>query len=160
MPFGLGKSEKRTEDEDMAPKRTAEDSEVAPATGSDNGAQEGDSPTTADPPATEDQAKTGKEYRAPVFRPDYIDEDTSREGAAATTPAREPLEGDTFFVSVTKQDGSETHRFEDPAEAQAFVEQLLEDGVPQEEVAAFSGHKLALAVSHRPIVKLMGSQKD
>ncbi len=160
MPFGLGKSEKRTEDEDMAPKRTAEDSEVAPATGSDNGAQEGDSPTTADPPATEDQAKTGKEYRAPVFRPDYIDEDTSREGAAATTPAREPLEGDTFFVSVTKQDGSETHRFEDPAEAQAFVEQLLEDGVPQEEVTAYSGRKLALAVSHRPIVKLMGSQKD
>jgi hypothetical protein len=158
MPFGLGKSEKRTEDEDMAPKRTAEDSEVAPATGSDNGAQKGDSPTTAEAPATEDQAKTGKEYRTPVFRPDYLDEDASREGAAATTPAREPLEGDTFFVSVTKQDGSETHRFEDPAEAQAFVEQLLEDGVPQEEVAAFSGRKLALAVSHRPIVKLMGSQ--
>ncbi len=160
MPFGLGKSEKRTEDEDMAPKRTAEDSEVAPATGSDNGAQEGDSPATADPPATEDQAKTGKGYRVPTFRPDYLDEDASRGSAAATTPAREPLEGDTFFVSVTKQDGSETHRFEDPAEAQAFVEQLLEDGVPQEDVAAFSGRKLALAVSHRPIVKLMGSQKD
>ncbi len=159
MPFGLGKSEKRTEDEDMAPKRTAEDSEVAPTTGSGNGAREGDSPATADPPATEDQAKTGKEYRAPTFRPDYLDEDEPRKGAAATTPAREPLDGDTFFVSVTKQNGSETHRFEDPIEAQTFVEQLLEDGVPQEEVTAFSGHKLALAVSRRPIVKLLSSQE-
>ncbi len=160
MPFGLGKSEKRTEDEDMAPKKTAEGSGVAPATGSDNGAREGDSPATADPPATEDQAETGKEYRAPEFRPDYLDENAPRKGAAATTPAREPPEGDTFFVSVTKQDGSETHRFEDPAEAQAFVEQLLEDGVPQEEVTAFSGRKLALAVSHRPIVKLVSGKGD
>ena len=160
MPFGLGKSEKPTEDEDMAPKKTAEGSEVAPATGSGNGAREGDSPATADPSAIEDQAKTGKEYRAPTFRPDYLDEDASRKGTAATTPAREPPDGDTFFVSVTKQDGSETHRFEDPIEAQAFVEQLLEDGVPQEEVTAFSGRKLALAVSHRPIVKLLSSQED
>ena len=144
----------------MAPKKTAEGSEVAPATGADNGAREGDSPATADPPAIEDQEKTGKEYRAPVFRPDYIDEDASRKGAAATTPAKEPPEGDTFFVSVTKQDGSETHRFEDPNEAQAFVEHLLEEGVPQEEVTAFSGRKLALAVTHRPIVKLVGSKDD
>ncbi len=160
MPFGLGKSEKHTEDEDMAPKRTAEGNEVAPATGSDNGAREGDSPATAGPPATEDQAKTDKEYRAPTFRPDYLDEDAPRKGTAATTPTREPLEGDTFFVSVTKQDGSETHRFEDPVEAQAFVEQLLEDGVSQEEVTAFSGRKLALAVSHRPIVKLVSGKGD
>ncbi len=159
MPFGLGKSEKRTEDEDMAPKRTAEGSEVAPATGSGNGAREGDSPATANAAATEDQAKTGEEYRAPKFRPDYLDEDAPRKGTAATTPAREPLDGDTFFVSVTKQNGSETHRFEDPIEAQTFVEQLLEDGVPQEEVTAFSGRKLALAVSRRPIVKLLSSQE-
>ncbi len=160
MPFGLGKSEKRTEDEDMASKETAEGSEVAPATGSGNGAREDDSPATANAPATEDQAKQGKEYRAPTFRPDYLDEDEPRKGAAATTPAREPLDGDTFFVSVTKQNGSETHRFEDPIEAQGFVEQLLEDGIPQEEVTAFSGRKLALAVSRRPIVKLLSSQED
>lgn len=160
MPFGLGKSEKRTEDEDMASKRIAEDSEVAPTTGSDNGAGEDASPATAGPPATEDQAKTDKEFRAPKFRPDYLDEDVSRESAAANTPARKPPEGDTFFVSVTKQNGSETHRFENPIEAQTFVEQLLEDGVPQEEVAAFSGRKLALTVSHRPIVKLVGSKGD
>ncbi|KKL18098.1 hypothetical protein LCGC14_2478940, partial [marine sediment metagenome] len=102
MPFGLGKSEKRMEDEDMASKKTAEGSEVAPATESDNGAREGDSPVTTDPPTTEDQAKTDKEYRAPTFRPDYLDEDTPRKGTATTTPAGEPLEGDTFFVSVTK----------------------------------------------------------
>ncbi len=160
MPFGLGKSEKRTEDEDMAQKKTADGGEVAPATGSDKGTQKGDSPATADPPATEDQAKTGEEYRVPTFRPDYLDENTRRKGTAPTTPAREPLEGDTFFVSVTKQDGSETHRFEGPIEAQAFVEQLLGDGVPQEEVTAFSGRKLALAVSRRPIVKLLSSQED
>ena len=160
MPFGLGKSEKRTEDEDMAPQKTAEGSEVAPTTGSDNGAGEGASPATAGPPATEDQAKTDKEFRAPEFRPDYLDEDAPRKGAAAATPAREPPGGDTFFVSVTKQDGIETHRFEKPIEAQTFVEQLLKDGVPQEEVTAFSGRKLALAVSHRPIVKLVGSKGD
>ncbi len=160
MPFGLGKSEKRMEDEDMAPKKTAEGSEVAPATGSDNGTREGDSPATADPPTTEDQAKTGNEYRAPQFRPDYLDEDAPRKGTAAATPARKTPDGDTFFVSVTKQDGIETHRFEDPLEAQGFVEQLLEEGVPQEEVTAFSGRKLALAVSHRPIVKLLSSQED
>ena len=160
MPFGLGKSEKRTEDEDMAQKQTAEGSEVAPATGSDNGTREDDSPATADPPATEDQAETGKEYRAPSFRPDYLDEDAPTGSAAATTPARKPPKGDTFFVSVTKQDGNETHRFEDSIEAQAFVEHLLEEGVPQEEVTAFSGRKLALAVTHRPIVKLLSSQED
>ena len=144
----------------MAPKKTAEDSEVAPATGSDNGAREGESPAPADPPATEDQAQTAQEYRAPRFRPDYLDEDAPRIGTAAKKPARERPEGDTFFVSVSKQDGSETHRFEDPIEAQTFVEQLLEDGVPQEEVTAFSGRKLSLAVSHRPIVKLLSSQED
>ncbi len=144
----------------MTPKKVDEDSEVAPATGSDNGAREGDSPATADPPAAEGQAETAKEFRAPRFRPDYLEEDESRKGAAATTPAREPPQGDTFFVSVTKQDGIETHRFEDPIEAQGFVEHLLEEGLPQEEVTAFSGRKLALAVSHRPIVKLLSSQED
>ena len=156
MPFGLGKSEKRPEDEHMAPKETAEGNEVAPATGSDNGTREGDSPATADPPGTEDLAKTDEEYRPPTFRPDYLDEDSPRGSAAATTPAREPPEGDSFFVSVTKQDGSETHRFEDAIAAQTFVEQLLEGGVPEEAVTPFSGRKLALAVSHRPIVKLLG----
>ncbi len=144
----------------MTPKKTAEGDEVAPATGSDNGAREGDSPATADPRATEDQPTTGNEYRAPEFRPDYLDEDAPRKVTAATTPAREPPQGDTFFVSVTKQEGIETHRFEDPIKAQGFVEQLLEDGLPQEEVTAFSGRKLALAVSHRPIVKLLSSQED
>ncbi len=144
----------------MAPKGTAEGSEAAPATASDNGAREGDSPATADPRAAEDQPTTGNEYRAPEFRPDYLDEDAPRKVTAATTPAREPPEGDTFFVSVTKQDGIETHRFEDPIKAQGFVEQLLEDGLPQEEVTAFSGRKLALAVSRRPIVKLLSSQED
>ena len=160
MPFGLGKSEKRTEDEDMASKETAKDSEVAPTAGSDNGVREGASPATAGTPATEDQTKMGNEYRAPDLRPDYLDEDAPRKGAAAATPAREPPGGDTFFVSVTKQDGIETHRFENPIEAQSFVEQLLEDGVPQEEVTAFSGRKLALAVSHRPIVKLVSGKGD
>ncbi|MEE9533863.1 MAG: hypothetical protein V3W06_05555, partial [Acidimicrobiia bacterium] len=73
----------------MTPKKVDEDSEVAPATGSDNGAREGDSPATADPPAAEGQAETAKEFRAPRFRPDYLDEDAPSKGTAATTPARE-----------------------------------------------------------------------
>ena len=159
MPFGLGKSEKHMEDEEMAPKKAAEGSEVAPTTRSDNG-REGAPPVTAGPHATKDQAKRDNVFRPPELRPDYIDEDASRESAAATKLARKPPVGATFFVSVTKGDGIETHRFEDPIEVQTFVEQLLEDGVPQEEVTAFSGHKLALAVSHRPIVKLVASKGD
>ena len=159
MPFGLGKSEKRTEDEDMAPEKTPEGNEIAPTTGSDNG-REGAPQVTAGPHATEDQAKRDNVFRPPELRPDYLDEDASRESAAATPPARKPPEGDTFFVSVTKQDGIETQRFKNAIEAQTFVEKLLEDGVPQEEVAVFSGRKLALAVSHRPIVKLVGSKGD
>ena len=158
MAFGLGKSEKRTENDDMSPQETAEGSEVAPTTGSDNGAREDASPATAGPPTTEGQKKMGNEYRAPDLRPDYLDDDAPRKGAAAKTRASQPPGGDTFFVSVNKKDGSETHRFEDPAAAQTFVEQLLEDGVPQEEVTAFSGRKLALAVTQRPIVKLMGGK--
>ncbi len=157
MPFGLGKTEKSTETEDTALK---EDGEVAPSTGSDNGAGKGDSSTTVDTPATKDQAEEETPQRAPVFRRDYLDEEAAREGAAAATPTRPPPHADVFFVSVTKKDGSETHRFADPIEAQAFVEQLLEEGVAREELTAFSGHKLALEVTHRPVVKLLGGQQD
>ena len=160
MPFRIGKSEKRTEDEDMALKETAEGDEVAPSSGSDNGARKGDSSATEDPPVTEDQAETGKAYGTPKFRHDYLDEDAAREGAAAATPTRPQPHADVFFISVTKKDGSETHIFADPVEAQTFVEQLLEEGVAREEVTAFSGRKLALEVTHRPIVKLLGSQQD
>ncbi|MCH7523161.1 MAG: hypothetical protein IH920_05265, partial [Chloroflexi bacterium] len=110
----------------MAPKKTAEGSEIAPTTGSDNG-REGAPQVTAGPHATEDQAKRDNVFRPPELRPDYLDEDASRESAAATPPARKPPEGDTFFVSVTKQDGVETERFKNELEAQTFVEKPLED---------------------------------
>jgi hypothetical protein len=160
MAFGLGKSEKRTEAEDTALKETDEGGEVAPSSGSDNGTGKGDSSATADTPATEDQTEEETPQRATVFRHDYLDEEAAREGAAAATPTMPLPHADVFFVSVTKKDGSETHRFADPVEAQTFVEQLLEEGVAREEVTAFSGRKLALEVTHRPIVKLLGGQQE
>ena len=159
MPFSLGKSEKRSKDEGAALEETPEDSEDASSADGDNGAQESGPSAVADPPATGGRAKKDKAYRPPTFRPDYLDEEAGREGAAAA-PARDAPRGDTFFVSVIRQDGSEVHRFDNPAKVQAFVEELLGEGIPQEEVTAFSGRKLALEVSHHPIVKLFSGQED
>ncbi len=160
MPFGLGKSDKPPEDEGATVEETLESSVATPSAGSDNGAEVGASSAIAEALAADDQAETGKAYRPPTFRPDYLDEDAGREGAAASASAGEPPRGDTFFVSVVKQDGCEVHRFDDPAEAQAFVEELLEKEVPEEEIAAFSGRRLSLKVSRRPIVKLSSDQED
>ncbi len=91
-----------------------------------------------------------------AFRPTFLDSDAPSERA----PAAQPPKSDAFFVSVTKDGGTETHHFNGPSQAQTFVEQLLEEGVPQEEVTAFSGRRIALRVSRRPIVKLVTSQDD
>src|SRR4030042_105680 len=77
----------------------------------------------------------------------------ARGGSGEGAPEAQPPKGDAFFVSVTKDGGTETHRFDGPSQAQTFVEQLLEEGVPQEEVTAFSGRRMAVRGSHRPIVK-------
>ncbi len=91
-----------------------------------------------------------------AFRPTFLDSDAPGERA----PAAQPPKGDAFFVSVTRDGGTETHRFDGPSQAQTFVEQLLEEDVPQEEVTAFSGRRMALKVSRRPIVKLVTGQDD
>lgn len=150
MPFGLGKSEKRPEDEGEAVREEAlEGSEAAPAA-------DADSPLV-DSPAAGGQGEASTSSRSMSFRPAYLDEAPSREGTA-TSQATPAPEGDAFFVSVTRQHTTETHRFDNPAEAQTFLEKLLEEGVPKEEVSAFSGRKLAFKVSHRPIVKLSGAR--
>ncbi len=153
MPIGLGKSKKRPEDEEAAPEENLEGSEGAPS--SDE--IEGGNTAVADRSAAEDQVETGKAYRAPDFRPDYLDEDAPRGSGAPAVP---PPEGDAFFVSVTSDGTAQVHRFDHPSEAQAFVEQLLEKDVPEEEVAAFSGRRLSLKVSRRPVVKLSSDQED
>lgn len=141
MPFGLGKSDKQPEHEDHPPTE-----EALPGS---QGA------VTADPPNPADQPKEDTSDGM-AFRPTFLDSDAPSEPA----PAAQPAADDFFFVSVTRDGGSETHRFDDPSEAQAFVEQLLEEGVPQEEVAAFSGRRVTLRVTHRPTVKLVASQDD
>ena len=93
---------------------------------------------------------------AMAFRPTFLDSDAPGERA----PAAQPPKGDAFFVSVIRDGGTETHHFDGPSQAQTFVEQLLEEGVPQEEVTAFSGRRMALRVSRRPIVKLVTGQGD
>ncbi len=118
MPFSLAKSDKHPKDEEETPKDAAE--KLA----------DGDT-AVADPPATDDQAE--ETPRAPVFRPAFLDEETPSQDqdAAATETATPPPEGDTFFVSVTRDGGAETHRFDNPTEVQAFVEELLEADVPR-----------------------------
>ena len=133
MPFGLGKSEKRAEDEgDTVREEVLEGSDVA----------------------SDDQGEESAPARSTSFPPAFL-------GEGATTPPAQPApDGDAFFVSVTRQDSAETHRLGSPAEAQALLERLLEEGVPQEAISAFSGRKLTLKVSHRPIVKLSGAREE
>jgi len=141
MPFGLGKSDKQPEHEGHPPTEEA-------LRGSQGAG-------TADSPNPDGQPKEDTPD-AMAFRPTFLDSDAPSERA----PAAQPSTGDVFFVSVTRDGGIETHRFDDPSEAQAFVEQLLEEGVPQEEVTAFSGRRVSLRVTHRPTVKLVASQDD
>lgn len=142
----LAKSDKHSKDEKETPKDAGEEIE------------DGDI-AAADPPATDGQAEAEAPQRAPLFRPAFLDEETPSRSAAATETATPPPEGDTFFVSVTRDGGAETHRFDNPTEVQTFVEQLLGDDVPQEDVSAFSGRRLTLKVRHRPVVKLFAGQE-
>lgn len=158
MPFGLGKSETRPEEDDVGKDEPFEGSEDTPVSSDDNGA-EVDGSAVAEAIETDVQTEAGNSHR-PVFRPDYLDEDVARVDAAVAAPTRKLPEGDTFFVSVMKQDGSEIHRFDDVAEVQGFIEGLLGEGVPEDEVAAYRGSKLALEVAHRPVVKLLSDQED
>ena len=149
MPFGSSKSA-RPEDEDAiqqdTPDGTVEESENASG---------GDGQETS-APAGNGQTE-GAPYKRMSFRPDYLDDTAPHQEASATAVAeiRPPPQGDTFFVSVTRDGVPDLHRFDSAAEAQAFVEEQLGDGVQQDDVTAFSGHRLAFNVSHRPIVKLL-----
>ncbi len=151
MPFGLHKSDKQPEYEsEPAKEKTLEDRESAGTAHA-----EGSGPPPTDQPQIGGQPQE-ETPDAMAFRPTFLDSDAPSERA----PAAQPPKGDAFFVSVTRDDGIQTHRFDDSSQAQTFVEQLLEKGVPQDEVTAFSGHQVALRVSHRPVVKLATSQDD
>ena len=154
MPLGLSKSS-RPEDEDPVQQETANGDDEASADAGDGAGDAG--PQETDAPAGNGHTEAGA-YKRMSFRPDFLDDATPAEAATAT--AVRPLpQGDTFFVSVTRDGNPELHRFDSALEAQAFVEEQLGDGVPQEDVTAFSGRKLAFNVSHRPIVKLF-TQED
>lgn len=151
MPFRLGKSEKQPKDEEAAVEENFEGSGVTPSGNSDNSVHGGNSA-----PAAEDDAQGGRQ-RIPTFRRAFLDEAAPDEGAEPPLP---PPDGDAYFVSVTVDGMAEVRRFDHPAEAQAFIEQLLQKDVPEEEVAAFSGRRLSLMVSHRPVVKLSIDQEE
>ena len=149
MPFGSSKST-RPEDED-AIQRDTPDGNVEE---SENASEGGGEETSA--PAGNGQTESAP-YKRMSFRPDYLDDTAPQDEAPATAVAemRAPPRGDAFFVSVTRDGVPDLHRFDSAAEAQAFVEEQLGEGVQQEDVSAFSGHRLAFNVSHRPIVKLL-----
>ena len=145
MPFGLSMST-RPEDED----------DEASADAGDGARDAG--PQETDAPAGNGQTE-GEPYKRMSFRPDFLDDAAPSEGATTATAVRPLPQGDAFFVSVTRDGATELHRFGSAAEAQAFVEEQLGDGVPQEDVTAFSGRRLAFNVSHRPIVKLFTQEE-
>ena len=153
MPFRLGKSEKQPKDEEAAFEENLEGSEVTPSGNSDNSVHGGDSVATDTAPAAEDKPQGGSQ-RLPTFRRDFLDESAPDERAAP------PPEGDAFFVAVTGDGMAEVHHFDHPDKAQAFIEQLLQQDVPEEKVAAFSGRRLSLMVSHRPVVNLSIDQEE
>ena len=160
MPFGLSKSEKQSGDaSDPAVDKSMEGSEDVATDKRAEEIKDGDT-SLNDSPAAGDKAEEDAPYRRMKFRPTFLDEDGSREEKAAPPPATPPPTGDVFFVSVSRQDRTDIHHFGDADAVQTFVEGLLDEGVPQEEVIAFSGHKLALRVSHRPVVKLLSGQED
>ena len=168
MPFGSSKSA-RPEDEDAIHQDTpdgnveesenASDGNAGESANTDGGAGDGNAQEMS-APAGNGQTE-GEPYKRMSFRPDYLDDTAPYEGAPATAVADvRPLpQGDAFFVSVTRDGASEIHRFDSAAEAQAFVEEQLGDGVQQDDVTAFSGRRLAFNVSHRPIVKLLTQEE-
>jgi hypothetical protein len=150
MPFGLGKPEKRPGEEiDPAEEETLEADQGAPAADPD-----GSDPLPVDQPDATRQPEEAP--GAMAFRPAFLDSGTPREQG----PAVHPPKGDAFFVCVATDGETETHRFDEPTQAQTFVEHLLEEGVPQEEMTAFIGHRMALKVTHRPVVKLSTGQDE
>ncbi len=151
MPFGLHKSDKQSEHEDDPAKEEAVESEHDAGTAD----AEGSGPSPADQPRAEGQPQE-ENADAMAFRPAFLDSDTPSEPA----PAAQPPKGDAFFVSLTRDGAIETHRFDGPSQAQTFIEQLLEEGVSQEEVNVFTGRQATVKVTHRPIVKLATSQDD
>jgi len=152
MPFGLSEPT-RPEDEEAVQQETLDG--ASPDAG--NGAADSIAGET-DAPADNGQTEA-EPYKRMSFRPDFLDDAAPSEGATTATAVRPLPQGDTFFVSVTRDGAAELHRFESALEAQAFVEEQLGDGVQQEDVTAFSGRRLAFNVSHRPIVKLF-TQED
>ena len=154
MPLGLSKSS-QPEDEDAVPQEAFGAGDEASPDAADGAADPGQQETDA--PADNGHTEAAP-YKRMSFRPDFLDDSAPAEAATATAVRALP-QGDTFFVSVTRDGNPELHRFDSALEAQAFVEEQLGDGVSQEDVTAFSGRKLAFNVSHRPIVKLF-TQED
>lgn len=155
MPFGLSEST-RPEDEDAVQQETLDGDDEASADAGDGAGDAG--PQETDAPAGNGQTE-GEPYKRMSFRPDFLDDAAPSEGATTATAVRPLPQGDAFFVSVTRDGATELHRFDSAVEAQAFVEEQLGDGVPQEDVTAFSGRRLAFNVSHRPIVKLFTQEE-
>jgi hypothetical protein len=153
MPFGSSKST-RPEDEDALRQDTSDEDAEKSAEASD-GAGDGDGEETS-APAGNGQTESAP-YKRMSFRPDYLDDTAPQDEAPATAVAemRAPPRGDAFFVSVTRDGVPDLHRFDSAAEAQAFVEEQLGEGVQQDDISVFGGHRLAFNVSHRPIVKLL-----
>ena len=138
MPFGRAKTEQKDG--------------YAPA--SDESPQGDRSVDRVDPDDAGGQSREDASGPA-AFRPTFLEPDERTRPGARPTPT-----ADAFFISVASENGTATHRFDDLPAAQTFVEQLLEQGVPQEEVTAFSGRRAAMEVTQRPVVHLASTREE
>lgn len=70
---------------------------------------------------------------------------------------------DRVIVMVSDLDDGqhgEINVFEDPEKAARLIESLLESGYEQERIRVFNGDEMAMQVSHRPVVALVGPEAD
>lgn len=70
---------------------------------------------------------------------------------------------DRVIVMVSDLDDGqhgEINVFDDPAQAASLIESLLESGYEQERIRVFNGDEMAMQVSHRPVVALVGGDGD
>lgn len=67
--------------------------------------------------------------------------------------------GARTIILISDDDGSgriQLLEFANGHEAEAHLEQLIADGVPQEAIRAFNAVEMQMQVSHRPVVSLSG----
>jgi hypothetical protein len=82
--------------------------------------------------------------------------------ASQSSPQAKPKEPTSLIVVVPDEDEDDWAKarvFDNPGQATALVETLVESGLAPERVSIFSAIQLAVEVAYQPVVKLKESRK-